>query len=212
MVGSDIDGYTTRFHKLARLVPHMVTPENQRVNRYIRGLAPEIKANVTSSRPTTIQSAVSMANHLTIDGIKDGLLRRRKMLETKRGQGQCQYAGQHLKCAKCNFHHSGNCPMWKSPNPMLAIEGNPNRGNNRNQARGRAFALGVDEAHQDPNVMTGTFSLNDHFAIVLFDSGADYSFISTNFLLLIDMKTSVIILGYEIEIANGLKVETNKIV
>ncbi|GJX27497.1 hypothetical protein Tco_0233793 [Tanacetum coccineum] len=57
MVGSDIDGYTARFHELARLVPHMVTPESQRVNRYIRGLAPEIKPHVTSSEPATIQGA-----------------------------------------------------------------------------------------------------------------------------------------------------------
>nr|GEW13755.1 reverse transcriptase domain-containing protein [Tanacetum cinerariifolium] len=54
MVRSDINGYTARFHKLARLVPHMVTLESQRVNRYIRGLAPEIKAHVTSSKPATI--------------------------------------------------------------------------------------------------------------------------------------------------------------
>ncbi|GJR48365.1 hypothetical protein Tco_1316468 [Tanacetum coccineum] len=27
----------------------------------------------------------------------------------EQGQGQRQYAGQHPKCAKCNFHHSGNC-------------------------------------------------------------------------------------------------------
>ncbi|GJT88772.1 hypothetical protein Tco_1070489 [Tanacetum coccineum] len=60
------------------------------------------------------------------------------------------------------------------PNPMLAIEGNPNPGNNQNRAQGRAFALGVAEALQDPNVVTGTFSLNDHFATVLFDFGADY--------------------------------------
>nr|GFA51827.1 putative reverse transcriptase domain-containing protein [Tanacetum cinerariifolium] len=58
----------------------------------------------------------------------------------------------------------------------------------------------------------GTFSLNDHFATVSFDSGADYSFISTNFLPLIDMKSSVISPSYEIEIASGLRVETNKIV
>nr|GEZ56251.1 putative reverse transcriptase domain-containing protein [Tanacetum cinerariifolium] len=57
MVGSDIDGYITRFHELARLVPYMVTPESQRVNRYIRGLAPEIKSHVTSSEPATIQGA-----------------------------------------------------------------------------------------------------------------------------------------------------------
>ncbi|GJV02794.1 putative reverse transcriptase domain-containing protein [Tanacetum coccineum] len=95
---------------------------------------------------------------------------------------------------------------------MLAIEGTPNQGNNKNQARGRAFALGVAEAPQDPNVVMGTFYLNDHFATILFDSGADYSFISTNFSPLIDMKTSVINPGYEIEIVNDLKVETNKIV
>ncbi|GJT99687.1 hypothetical protein Tco_1110026 [Tanacetum coccineum] len=35
----------------------------------------------------------------------------------------------------------GNCP-----NHVLAIEGNPNQGNNRNRAQLRAFALGVAEA------------------------------------------------------------------
>nr|GEV33386.1 putative reverse transcriptase domain-containing protein [Tanacetum cinerariifolium] len=97
-------------------------------------------------------------------------------------------------------------------NHVLAIKRNTNQGNNRNQANGKAFALGVAEAPQDPNVVTGTFSLNDHFAMVLFDSGADYSFISTNFLPLIDLKPSAISLGYEIEIASGLNVETDKIV
>nr|GEU31089.1 putative reverse transcriptase domain-containing protein [Tanacetum cinerariifolium] len=72
--------------------------------------------------------------------------------------------------------------------------------------------VGVVEALQDLNVMTGTFSLNDHFAIVLFDSGANYSFISTNFLPLMNIKPSVISPGYEIEIASGLKVLTNMIV
>ncbi|GKC43366.1 reverse transcriptase domain-containing protein [Tanacetum coccineum] len=98
------------------------------------------------------------------------------------------------------------------PNPMLAIEGNPNPGNNQNRAQGRAFALGVAKVPQDPNVVTGTFSLNDHFATVLFDSGADYSFISTNFLPLINMKPGVISLGYDIKISSGLKVVTNMIV
>nr|GEW92605.1 zinc finger, CCHC-type [Tanacetum cinerariifolium] len=50
--------------------------ENQHVNRYIQGLAPEIKANVTLSRPATILSVVSMANRLTTDGIKDGIFKK----------------------------------------------------------------------------------------------------------------------------------------
>ncbi|GKD46156.1 putative reverse transcriptase domain-containing protein [Tanacetum coccineum] len=96
------------------------------------------------------------------------------------------------------------------PNTFLVIKGNHNQGNNGNHARSRAFAIGAAEAPQDPNIVTGTFSLNDHFTTVLFDSGADYSFISTKFLPLINVKTSVISPGYEIEIANGFKIETNK--
>ncbi|GKA10279.1 putative reverse transcriptase domain-containing protein [Tanacetum coccineum] len=84
MVGSDIDGYTARFHELAKLVPHMVTPGSQRVNRYIRGLAPEIKPYVTSSKPATIQDAISMANRLTTDGIKDGLFKKKENAGNKR--------------------------------------------------------------------------------------------------------------------------------
>ncbi|GKF64302.1 putative reverse transcriptase domain-containing protein, partial [Tanacetum coccineum] len=51
-----------------------------------------------------------------------------------------------------------------------------------NQDRGRAFMLGAEEAYQDPNIVTGTFTLNIHFATTLFDSGADYSFVSTTFI------------------------------
>nr|GEV68007.1 hypothetical protein [Tanacetum cinerariifolium] len=108
MVRSDIDGYTARFYELAKLVPHMVTAESQRVNRYIRGLAPEIKPHVTSSEPATIQGDVSMANHLTTDGIKDGLFKKKENARNKRrsndqnmnqgrdGRNQRQRTGKNL--------------------------------------------------------------------------------------------------------------------
>ena len=35
MVDANITTYTTRFHELSRLVPHMVNPEYKRVERYI---------------------------------------------------------------------------------------------------------------------------------------------------------------------------------
>nr|GEV04172.1 putative reverse transcriptase domain-containing protein [Tanacetum cinerariifolium] len=40
---ADVDKYTTRFHKLARLVSRMVTLERKRIDRYIRGLASTIR-------------------------------------------------------------------------------------------------------------------------------------------------------------------------
>ncbi|GJW04869.1 putative reverse transcriptase domain-containing protein [Tanacetum coccineum] len=98
------------------------------------------------------------------------------------------------------------------PNPELAIRGNLDQRNNDNQARGRAFIMGANEACQNPNIMTGTFSLNNYYATVLFDSGADYSFISMNFMPLIDAKPSILNPSYEFKVANGQIVETNKIV
>ncbi|GKC10089.1 reverse transcriptase domain-containing protein [Tanacetum coccineum] len=43
MVGANHAGYTDRFHELAKLDPHLVTPESSRIKRYIASLAPEIR-------------------------------------------------------------------------------------------------------------------------------------------------------------------------
>ncbi|GKC54036.1 putative reverse transcriptase domain-containing protein [Tanacetum coccineum] len=44
-------------------------------------------------------------------------------------------------------------------NPVLAIKGNHDQGNNGNQARDSAFDIG----NHDPNIMTSNFSFIDHF-------------------------------------------------
>ncbi|GKA93763.1 putative reverse transcriptase domain-containing protein [Tanacetum coccineum] len=85
-------------------------------------------------------------------------------------------------------------------------------GNNGNQIHGRAFMLGAEEARQDRNIMTGTFTLNNHYATTLFDSGADYSFVSTTFIPLLGMEPSDLGFSYEIEIASGQLVEIEKVI
>ncbi|GJS23078.1 putative reverse transcriptase domain-containing protein [Tanacetum coccineum] len=45
------------------------------------------------------------------------------------------------------------------------------------EARGRAYVIRDAEKQQGPNVVTGTFLLNNRYATVLFDSGSDKSFI-----------------------------------
>ncbi|GJR37987.1 putative reverse transcriptase domain-containing protein [Tanacetum coccineum] len=121
-------------------------------------------------------------------------------------------------CYECGSpdHLCNTCPkMHRAPgqagNP-LALKGNHNAQNNGNPARGRDFNINVVDSLQDPNVMMGTFSLNDHFAIVLFDSGADFSFISTNFAPLLNVKPSIVNHGYVIEVADGKKVEVDGII
>ncbi|GJY19597.1 putative reverse transcriptase domain-containing protein [Tanacetum coccineum] len=71
---------------------------------------------------------------------------------------------------------------------------------------------GAEEARQDPNIVTGTFTLNNHFATTLFDSGADYSFVSTTFIPLLGLEPSDLGFKYEIEIASGQLVGIDKVI
>nr|GEU96419.1 reverse transcriptase domain-containing protein [Tanacetum cinerariifolium] len=96
------------------------------------------------------------------------------------------------------------------PNQALAIDRGQGRGNNGNQAHGRVFMLGADEASQDPNIVKGTITLNNHYATTLFDSGGDYSFVFTTFIPLLGIKISDLGFSYEIEIASEQLVEINK--
>ncbi|GJY57682.1 hypothetical protein Tco_0457574, partial [Tanacetum coccineum] len=49
MVRAGHAAYTDRFHELARLVPHLVTPESRMIERYVYGLAPQIRGMVGSN-------------------------------------------------------------------------------------------------------------------------------------------------------------------
>ncbi|GJS02655.1 putative reverse transcriptase domain-containing protein [Tanacetum coccineum] len=62
------------------------------------------------------------------------------------------------------------------------------------------------------NIITeGTFLLNNHYVIVLFDSGSDKSFVSTNFSTLIDINPVRLDTSYEVELVNGKIVSTNTV-
>ncbi|GKF16329.1 putative reverse transcriptase domain-containing protein [Tanacetum coccineum] len=60
--------------------------------------------------------------------------------------------------------------------------------------------------------MTGSFSLNNQIVIVLFDFGADFSFISTKFAPLLNAEPCIVKPGYVIEIADGESVEVDRII
>ncbi|GJY85735.1 putative reverse transcriptase domain-containing protein [Tanacetum coccineum] len=107
---------------------------------------------------------------------------------------------------------SAQGPGGNRPNQVVANNGGQGHGNQGNQARGRAFMLGAEEARQDPNIVTGMFTLNNHFATTLFDSGADYSFVSTTFIPLLGIEPSELGFRYEIKIASGQLVEIDKVI
>ncbi|GJY25663.1 reverse transcriptase domain-containing protein [Tanacetum coccineum] len=76
--------YTNRFHELARLVPHLVTLEGKRIERYVYGLAPQIRGIVAATEPKTIQKAVQIAGTLTDEALRNDTIKKNP---EKRGNG-----------------------------------------------------------------------------------------------------------------------------
>nr|GEV04065.1 hypothetical protein [Tanacetum cinerariifolium] len=102
-------------------------------------------------------------------------------------------------------HFKRDCPKLKNKD-----EGNVN-------AQGWVYAVGNAEkkgnASRDPysNVVTGTFLLNNRYASILFDTGADRSFISSAFSSLIDIVPTLLGNSYDVELADGKIVRVDAI-
>ncbi|GJY42129.1 putative reverse transcriptase domain-containing protein [Tanacetum coccineum] len=103
-------------------------------------------------------------------------------------------------------HYRKDCPKLRNQN-----RGNKTRNKTgRNKAIARAYAIGGG-ANPNSNVVTGTFLLNNCNASMLFDSGADRSFVSSTFSALLDVAPSTLDTSYAIELADGRILETNVI-
>ncbi|GKA50631.1 putative reverse transcriptase domain-containing protein, partial [Tanacetum coccineum] len=234
-----------------------------KVEQYIRGLSKNIRGDVTSSQPATIDHAVRMAYQLMgqiiqdkNDEVHEGEKRKGEGDRGGRGDNRRDYnrrqnqrranAGAMTNavpndndvCPKCkNKKHNGDC--WKCgkcgklghktaacrcldkkdvtcfncnekghlKRDCPTLKKNGQGGNNR----GAVYKLGAVDAQQDPKVVTGTFLLNNRYATALFDSGADKSFVSTNFSTLIDIEPVELDTSYEVELADGKVVSTNNV-
>nr|GFA62136.1 putative reverse transcriptase domain-containing protein [Tanacetum cinerariifolium] len=102
--------------------------------------------------------------------------------------------------------YEGNAP--KSTGNTNA---NNNRGGNGPNPRGNE-RNGNATGNPDLNVVTGTFLLNNRYASMLFDTGADKSFVSTTFSSLIDIIPTPLDNHYDVELADGKIVGINTII
>ncbi|GJS65500.1 putative nucleotidyltransferase, ribonuclease H [Tanacetum coccineum] len=153
-----------------------------------------------------------------------------------------RYAGDLPLCKRCNYHHTGPCTgrcnncnrmghlskNCRSKKPATGSNQLPvtvvchacgEKGHYTNQcqktninAQGRAYMLRDKNAQQDPNVVTGMFLLNQHLVRVLFDSGADRSFISLSLASMLNIPSITVDTFYNIEMADGNLVSTNTVI
>nr|GEV45389.1 putative reverse transcriptase domain-containing protein [Tanacetum cinerariifolium] len=79
-------------------------------------------------------------------------------------------------------------------------------------ANTRTCMLRYKNAHQDPNVVMGTFLLNHRPARTLFDSGADRSFVSISFAYMLNIPSITLDTTYNIEMTDGNLISTNTVI
>ncbi|GKC09513.1 putative reverse transcriptase domain-containing protein [Tanacetum coccineum] len=196
-----------------------------KVEQCICGLSKNIRGDVTLSKPADNNKDVRMAYQLMGQIIQDKTYEvsegEKRKGEGDRGGRVCpkcknkKHTMDSWKCGKCGKLGHKTAACWsldrkdvtcfncnekghrKKDYPKLKKNGQG--GNNRRAV----YKLGAVDAQQDPKVVTGTFLLNNLYATALFDSGADKSFVSTNFSTLINIK--------QVELANGKVVSTNNV-
>ncbi|GJR70089.1 putative reverse transcriptase domain-containing protein [Tanacetum coccineum] len=197
--------YTDRFHEFARLVPHLVTPESKKLAGTLTVEAlrngsikknPEKRGNVgepskdRNGREDNKRTRTGNDFATTANPIRGG------------------YTGTAPKCTACGYHHSPEIPYRSCFNcNRLGYFARDCKAVPRN-----AQSPWGNQQKQVAAINGGTFTINDYYATTLFDSGANYSFVSTTFLPLLDIEPSDLGFSYEIEIASGQLVEIDKVI
>nr|GEW71215.1 hypothetical protein [Tanacetum cinerariifolium] len=182
-----------RFHELARLVPHLITPESRMIERYVYGLALQIRRMVVAMKPKTIQKVVQIFGALTDEFMRNESIKKVEKRgnvgepskdknvrdDNKRTRTGNVFATTVNPIGRKNTGYlSKDCRgVPRNVTPVNARNltvracyecGSTNHVRNQeNQARGRPFMLGAEQARQDLNIVTGIEPSNLGFRYVI---------------------------------------------
>nr|GEW54284.1 reverse transcriptase domain-containing protein [Tanacetum cinerariifolium] len=170
------------------------------------GLPDMIQGSVMASKPKKMQDAIKFAAELMDQKIVLWLNCAPKCTNYKRtGHLVTTVINQGMNDLIMSFRIDGDFGIlghFKSNFLKLKNKNQINQAGNGN-AVVRAYAVGTAGTHPNSNVVTGTFFLNNHYASILFDTGADRSFVSTAFSFLIDIIPTTLDHGYDVDLAGS---------
>ncbi|GKC49732.1 putative reverse transcriptase domain-containing protein, partial [Tanacetum coccineum] len=195
-----------------KTVGHDAAYESDKIEKYVGGLPDMIHRSVVASKPKTMQEAVEIATELMdkkICTFADRQTENKRKSPANASTANNQRGigtSQKPTCYECGAqgHFKRECPKLKNNNNQGNSDGNVN-------ASAKVYTLGHARTNPESNVMMGTFLLNNRYASILFDTGADRSFVSTTFSPQIDITPTVLDHYYDIELANGKIIGLNTI-
>ncbi|GKE66695.1 putative reverse transcriptase domain-containing protein, partial [Tanacetum coccineum] len=202
--GIDVVGYNQRFQELALMCARMFPEESDKIEKYVDGLPDMIHGSSENKRKQDDNQQQQLTRGRTLVELMLQGLVRRNLTEDLNLCAQnvtitmtfnvLQNATSVTELAiwPVTGHFKRDCPKLK----------NNNQGGNDN-ALGKVYAVGRARTNPDSNVVTGTFLLNNHYASILFDTGADRSFVSTEFSSKIDITPTTLDHYYDVELADG---------
>ncbi|GJY63982.1 putative reverse transcriptase domain-containing protein, partial [Tanacetum coccineum] len=208
-------------------IKKMFPEESNEVERYVGGLPDMIQGNVMASKPKTMQDAIEFTTDLMDQNIRTFAERqaenKKKLDDNSRNNHTQQQPHKRQNVARAS--HCWACANQKVVTCFeCGVQGhytkdypklkNNNRGNSAGNigATAKAYAVGNARKNPDSNVVTGTFLLNNRYASILFDTGADRSFVSTAFSSLIDIVPSVLDHDYDVELTDKKMIRVNTII
>ncbi|GJX46723.1 reverse transcriptase domain-containing protein [Tanacetum coccineum] len=125
------------------------------------------------------------------------------------------------KCPSNGSQGRGNQIRGNQLNPQNNQRQNPGnpKGNNQastntqggHRAPGKVYHLCTEAAVNDNNIVNGTFLINNVYASVLFDTGADRSFVSSTFSEYINIPPTALDADYNVELIDRKSLTTNTI-
>nr|GEU42553.1 putative reverse transcriptase domain-containing protein [Tanacetum cinerariifolium] len=195
----------------------------EKVERYVGGLPDMIHGSVKASKPKTMQEAIEFATKM-IDSkmltfVERHVESKRKLEDTSRNNRNQQQPFKRNNVAWAYTARPGDKKPYGGTKPLCSKSDCPKlkNGNQGNQAGNgnavaRAYVLGTTETNPNSNVVTGTFLLNNCYASILFNAGADRSFVSTAFSSLIDIIQTKLDHGYDVELADGRIIWVNTLI
>ncbi|GKC66196.1 putative reverse transcriptase domain-containing protein, partial [Tanacetum coccineum] len=194
-----------------------VSQESNKIEKYVGGLIDMIHGSVVASKPKIMQDAVEIKTELMDKKIHTFVERQTESKRNFEGtsrktQNQQQQHNKRQNTGRAYTVRTDATSVIKSaiwpvtagalqPLTMLTIR----------WALAKVYAVGHAGINLKSNVIMGTFLLNNCYAFIILDTGADRSFVSTTFSSQIDITPTGLDHYYDVELADERIIRLNTI-